>query len=72
MRNYIKTRKSKAIHSMRYNRKEQTLTVEYRTGGRYIYAKVRPLTWRTVKKAETYGGAINTLVKPNHDYIRTK
>ena len=70
MRNYIKTRKSKAIASMRYSSKNQTLMVEYRNGGRYIYAKVRPTTWRTVKKAETFGGAINTLVKPNHDFVR--
>ena len=70
MRNYIKTRKSKAIASMRYSRKNQTLMVEYRNGGRYIYAKARPTTWRTVKKAETFGGAINTLVKPNHDFVR--
>ena len=70
MRNFIKTRKSKAIASMRYGRKDKTLTVEYRNGGRYIYAKVQPNTWRSVKKSETYGGAINTLIKPNHDYLR--
>ena len=55
---------------MRYDRKDKTLTVEYRNGGRYIYAKVQPSTWRSLKKADTYGGAINTVIKPNHDFVR--
>lgn len=57
---------------MRYGRKDKTLTVEYRNGGRYVYAYVQPSTWRNVKKSDSYGGAINTLIKPHHDFVRIK
>ena len=73
MRNTLRTRKSVAIALLRYSKKDRTLFVEYRNGGRYLYAQVSPDNWRNLRKAgkaEGYGKAVNTLVKPNHDFMR--
>jgi len=49
------------------------LTVEFVNGGRYLYARVTPSVWRLIKregKANGYGRAVNSIVKPNHEVIR--
>jgi len=73
MRNIIRPRKSRAVTELRYRRREHTLTVEFVNGGRYLYARVTPSVWRLIKregKANGYGRAVNSIVKPNHEVIR--
>jgi len=73
MRNTIKPRHSRAIAELRYSKRERTLTVQYLNGGRYIYATVTPSVWKLIKKqgkAEGYGRAVNSIVKPNHNFMK--
>jgi len=73
MRNTVKPRHSRAIAELRYSKRERTLTVQYLNGGRYIYATVTPSVWKLIKKqgkAEGYGRAVNSIVKPNHNFMK--
>ncbi len=73
MRNTIKPRKSRAITELRYDKRERTLIVEFINGGRYLYASVTPSVWRLVKregKAQGFGRAVNSIVKPNHEVVK--
>jgi hypothetical protein len=73
MRNTLRPRHSVAISELRYGKRDNTLTVEYRNGGRYIYAQVSNDLWKRVRemgKAEGYGKAVNALVKPNCDFMK--
>jgi hypothetical protein len=73
MLNTIKPKHSRAVAELRYSKRERTLTIQYLNGGRYIYAQVSPSAWRMVKrngKAEGYGRAVNSIVKPNHNFMK--
>lgn len=73
MRNNIRTRKSLAVARLRYSKRDLALMVEFRNGGRYLYAQVSPDAWKRFRKegkAVGYGKAVNTLIKPNHDFTK--
>ena len=70
MKNRKKTRHSMAVKSMRYKPKDKTLQVTFRNGGKYVYAGVTPQTWQTVRDADSHGTVVNSVVKPNHDFVR--
>jgi hypothetical protein len=73
MRNNIKPKHSRAIAQLKYTKGENTLTIQYLNGGRYIYAGVTPFVWSLVKgygKDNGYGKAVNQIVKPNHNFIK--
>ena len=73
MRHNIKPRKSLAVSRLRYSKRDRALTVQFRNGGRYLYAQVSPEAWKQFRKeAKTlgYGKAVNTLIKPNYDFTK--
>lgn len=67
MKHLLNLMRSRAVRSVRYRRRDKTLTVVYRNGGRYIYFGVERATWRRVKGADSLGYAMNRIVKPSHD-----
>jgi hypothetical protein len=70
MRHYLNLLRSRAVRSVRYRKRDKTLTVVYHNGGRYIYLGVERATWRRVKASDSLGGAMNRIIKPNHDAVR--
>lgn len=73
MRNTLRPRNSIAISELRYGKRDETLTVEYRNGGRYVYARVTTDLWKRLRemgKSDGYGKAVNTLIKPNCDFVK--
>ena len=72
-RNTIKPKHSTAIAELKYDKRERTLTVQYLNGGRYIYAGVNDAVWGLIRKSgkqEGYGRAVNTIVKPNFNFLK--
>jgi len=74
-RKTIRPKHSRAIAELRYERRERTLTVQYLNGGRYLYASVNPAIWQLIRKqgkSEGYGRAVNSIVKPNFNFIKVR
>ena len=59
---------SSAIAAVGYDRKSQTLRLQYTNGRTYEYLDVPPEMHRELLNAESAGEFVNLEIKPNYDY----
>lgn len=61
---------SSNIASATYDKESRELTVEFKSGHRYSYAKVRPDTFAGLQQAPSAGGFLHRHVIGRHDERR--
>jgi hypothetical protein len=57
---------SEAIASIGYDEEAEEVYVEFNSGRTYVYMQVPRPTWQDFETADSKGGFVNSVLKPNY------
>ncbi len=64
--------KSSLIKAIGYDEDTQKLTINFKTGGKYVYSEVPPAVWEAFRAAESVGRFFSANIKGGYSYEKAE